>query len=74
MSKVKTFDRKTASKLSDFRPDAIRLFVAGGITDCPDWQTLFIHLLTVELGETVELDCYNPLTPDFDVSNTGESK
>lgn len=74
MSKVKTINRKSAHKLSDFRPGAIRLFVAGGITDCPDWQTLFIHLLTVELGETVELDCYNPRTPDFDVSRTDESR
>jgi hypothetical protein len=44
------------------------LFIAGGISNCPDWQFQFINLL-----KSTRLVVYNPRRSDFDVSKKEES-
>lgn len=45
-----------------------RLFLAGGITACPDWQTNLIGYLGSD-GGLLPLTVYNPRQADFDVRN-----
>jgi hypothetical protein len=42
-----------------------RCFLAGGITDCPEWQDELLTLLDGETGLTI----YNPRQANFDVRN-----
>lgn len=45
------------------------LFLAGGISNCPDWQSHMVSLLRDE-----NLTIFNPRRKDFDVSKKDESK
>jgi hypothetical protein len=53
--------------------DGISVFLAGGITGCPDWQSEVIELLRedINLRGSVGDNAYvlNPRRPDFDVNN-----
>jgi hypothetical protein len=46
------------------------LFLAGGITGCPDWQKEMINLLK----DVQPLTIFNPRRDDFDVTNPNMSK
>ena len=48
------------------------IFIAGGISNCPDWQNEFIELVSNKLPDTAVL--YNPRRFDFDVSNPKDSE
>jgi len=51
------------------------VFLAGGITGCPDWQTDAVDMLEREHHRAgmagVPFDVYNPRRPDFDTSDPG---
>lgn len=52
------------------------VFLAGGITGCPDWQAdarIFIPLLA-EYHKTRPIDIYNPRRADFDVNDPSASE
>ena len=48
----------------------IKIFVAGGITDCPDWQREFVNYFKY-VGNVV---LYNPRREDFDIKNPDISR
>ena len=45
-------------------PDAKYVFLAGGITDCPDWQQTMVQLL----GDT-DYTLFNPRRKDFPIGD-----
>lgn len=45
------------------------LFLGGGISNCPDWQSQMVELLS-----NTDLTLFNPRRKDFDVSNKDLSK
>ena len=45
------------------------IFLAGGITGCPDWQKK-----VVEKIKDLDIVIYNPRRADFDISDTNASK
>ena len=45
-----------------------KIFMAGGITGCPDWQTDMIELTKKRFPEDEELILINPRRADFDTS------
>lgn len=45
------------------------LFLAGGITNCPDWQSNLIHKLEYEMGEQENLIIYNPRRKNFPIGD-----
>lgn len=47
------------------------LFLAGGITGCPDWQQKMLELVVPQVPSSVEI--YNPRRADFDTSNPAMS-
>lgn len=49
-------------------PNTIRVFLAGGITKCPDWQKEVISYLE-EMPDTENLVIYNPRRSHFDVTD-----
>jgi hypothetical protein len=50
----------------------VSVFIAGGITNCPDWQSEFIDFCkTSRLGENVVL--LNPRRANFDTSVTSDT-
>lgn len=53
-----------------------KVFIAGGITNCPDWQSLFITYIKKyeeEIGE-LDLTVFNPRRNEFDITNPSESE
>lgn len=48
----------------------IKLFLAGGITNCPDWQKEIIE----QLKDLPYLNIYNPRRTDFDVTKPEETE
>lgn len=50
--------------------DNLHLFVAGGISECQDWQTGF----TKSLEDLERLVMFNPRRNDFDIKNTNMSE
>jgi hypothetical protein len=48
----------------------IKLFLAGGITDCPDWQSTIINNLIDEPNLTI----YNPRRADFPINDPNASE
>lgn len=48
-----------------FKVDTIQIFLAGGITNCPDWQQEMIQLL-----EDADLILLNPRRADFPIHNS----
>jgi len=64
---------KTKMKLitapNHYRSDQeISLFLGGGITNCPDWQSEMIERLS-----KTDYVLYNPRRENFDISNPEES-
>lgn len=49
--------------------DGIRVFMAGGITGCPDWQAEYIEQLA-----KIEGTLFNPRRKDFDVKDPTASE
>jgi hypothetical protein len=49
---------------------AMKLFLAGGITNCPDWQSEVIK----GLQDIEGLVIYNPRRKNFPINNPGESQ
>jgi hypothetical protein len=47
----------------------LRLFLAGGISGCPDWQSE----LSLSLADLPNLEIYNPRRKNFDVTCAGEA-
>ena len=48
----------------------ISVFLAGGITDCPDWQSEVIkYLRRYEINNKLDLVVYNPRRKFFDIYN-----
>ena len=47
------------------------VFLAGGITNCPDWQAELIEMLS---AENLDINVYNPRREDFDVTDPNASK
>jgi len=48
-----------------------KLFLAGGITNCPDWQTDAINAIgTLDEELKLNLTIYNPRRPNFDINQT----
>jgi hypothetical protein len=46
-----------------------RLFLAGGITDCPDWQSVLVEDLA-----HLDVIVYNPRRREFDVSDLSHTE
>jgi hypothetical protein len=46
------------------------LFLAGGISNCPNWQTYFIEELTKPPVKFFKVDVLNPRRENFDTSNS----
>ena len=44
--------------------DSNRLFIGGGISNCPDWQTEILDSF-----QSLNITCFNPRRKDFDVKN-----
>lgn len=47
-----------------------KLFLAGGITDCPDWQAVIIK----ELNDVSDLTIYNPRRENFPIDDPDASE
>lgn len=45
------------------------IFLAGGISNCPNWQSIMENMLTAELGQTVDL--LNPRRDDYPDTEAG---
>ena len=73
----------TAPEEYEIRPDDVTVFLAGGITGCPDWQKETIKIFTDYIAhpyldnlnhDTLEhLVIFNPRREEFDVSNHSEA-
>jgi hypothetical protein len=52
--------------------NSIKIFLAGGITNCPNWQKVFISTLKLRAGSFLEeknITIYNPRRDKFDLSD-----
>ena len=53
----------------------ISVFLAGGITDCPDWQSEVIkYLRQYEINNKLDLVVYNPRREFFDINKDDPKK
>lgn len=52
--------------------NGFRIFLAGGITNCPDWQTELIKKLK-DSNITTDLDIYNPRRKNFPIHDKSAS-
>ncbi len=53
--------------------NGIKLFLAGGITNCPDWQTELIERLK-SIDIKAVLDVYNPRRKNFPIGDKNASR
>lgn len=51
----------------------IKMFMAGGITNCPDWQTELIGQLK-NININADLDIYNPRRKNFPIGDKKASR
>lgn len=58
----------TAPEPLDIKNDEIAVFLAGGITDCPDWQKEVIKLLSTHIDCT-KLVVLNPRRENFPIDD-----
>ncbi len=58
----------TAPEPLDIKNDEIAVFLAGGITDCPDWQKKVIDLLSAHVDCT-KLVVLNPRRENFPIDD-----
>lgn len=47
---------------SEERPESMTLFLAGGITNCPDWQSQLVKMLSEK-----DITIYNPRRKNFPI-------
>ena len=50
------------------------VFLAGGISNCPDWQATLISHMKFAFSDKKNLVILNPRRDNFDVSNKGQSE
>ena len=62
----------TAIENYDLKPGEISLFLAGGITNCPDWQSAIIKRLE-EYYNLENLVVFNPRRENFPIGDRNES-
>src|SRR5690348_9015550 len=55
------------------RPTEVSVFIAGGITDCPNWQQDVIRLFEENLGRS-QVALLNPRRKNFPIERKSESK
>lgn len=60
----------TAPQSYAHRPERISLFLAGGITNCPDWQSEAID----RFKGMAQLDILNPRRPFYPMENADEAR
>lgn len=48
-------------------PNPVKIFLAGGISNCPDWQTFASEIFKEELSGIPHI-LYNPRRDDFDIT------
>jgi Nucleoside 2-deoxyribosyltransferase like len=51
-----------------------RIFLAGGITNCPDWQSEAIEWFDTWDAPELSVVLYNPRRPEFDIRDPKESE
>lgn len=51
----------------------ITVFLAGGISNCPDWQAEALSMLAVTLPDSAKVAIYNPRRDDFDINDPNMS-
>lgn len=51
------------------KPKLKSLFMAGGISNCPEWQDQFIDIMSELSGIPHDFTLINPRREDFDVTN-----
>lgn len=69
---MKVVEAVNEDSLMERNPNAICVFLAGGITNCPDWQKEVISYLE-EMPDTDNLILYNPRRSFFDVTDKSAS-
>lgn len=52
------------------RPERKTVFLAGGISNCPDWQSDAI----AQLKDLPNVDVFNPRRPDFNIDDPAAAK
>jgi hypothetical protein len=55
------------------KPRLKSLFLAGGISNCPEWQDEFIGIMSELSGIPYDFTLINPRREDFDVANPRQS-
>lgn len=69
----------TAPETYTKQPGDVFIFLAGGITKCPNWQDATVHCIEHKLKDFVNVPSeehiiiFNPRRPDFDVSDPDAS-
>ena len=58
----------TAPEPLDIKNDEVAVFLAGGITDCPDWQKKVIDLLSAHV-DCLKLVILNPRRQNFPIDD-----
>lgn len=53
---------------------AVKVFIAGGITNCPNWQEEFIENCKNKLKRENQVVFYNPRRESIDLSNKSEAE
>lgn len=54
-------------------PGISSVFLAGGISNCPDWQSDLISHVKFGFSDKEHLFLFNPRRPEFDLSKRGEA-
>ena len=63
----------TAPEPLDIKDDEIAVFLAGGITDCPNWQKEVIDLLSTHV-DCLKLVVLNPRRENFPIDDPNAAK
>lgn len=71
MNKYKNY-MKVIEAVNEYDGEGIKVFLAGGITNCPDWQAEVIKHLE-KYTDTDDLIVYNPRRSFFDVTDKSAS-
>lgn len=54
--------------------NGVKIFLAGGITNCPDWQNEAIEFFKSEFGVNAPITIYNPRRENFPINNPNASE
>lgn len=64
----------TAPEIYNGTIDDVRVFLAGGITNCSNWQDEVIgHLIEFDVWDLDKLVIYNPRRKSFDINDPSEA-